>query len=388
MKFIEIIRSELRVLFCFKSPTAVLLFGIPILYSILFGCAYSSNVIKYVPTVIYDQDQTAASRTLIQAYIDSEKYEVVAQVTTQEAMEQLLHENKALVAVSIPPMFAQNIKLGMTSKILIEANSTNVMFANAAISSSQEIIQTFSTATGQKLLEALNQMPAPALRTVAPVKLGIRILNNPTTSYTNFMLPGLVANGLQIAILLVAGTLIVKEYCNLSRWQGTSSIAIIIGKLLPCWLCAIGSFLAYLAIIILFFNVSYRGGIFFDIFFLGAAFTFLVINLSFFFSAVTGNEVNALQIPLLYIMPGLLYSGLSWPSLAMGDFAQVFSALMPLTYMADTLRDLLLAGYSPALLKNILTMFAGGIVLNLITILAFSYRRKKLLFKNVKEVSL
>lgn len=377
MKFSEIIRSELRALFGPKAPTAVLLFGIPLLYSILFGCAYSRNVVKYVPTVIYDQDQTAASRALTQAYTDSERYQVVAQVTTQEEMEQFLHENKALIAVFIPPKFAQNIKLGMTSGILIETNSTNVMFANAAISSSQEILQTFSATTGQKLLEALNQMPAPALQTAAPVKLGIRILNNPTTSYTNFMLPGLVANGLQIAILLVAGTLIAKEYGNLSRWQGTSSIAIVIGKLLPCWLCAIGSFLAYLATIILFFNVSYRGGAFFEILFLGTAFTFLVINLSFFFSAITGNEVNALQVPLLYIMPGLLYSGLSWPSLAMSDFARLFSALMPLTYMADTLRDLLLAGYSPTLLKNILSMFASGIGLNLTTILVFTYRRKK-----------
>lgn len=388
MKLSDIIRSELRALFGSKSPAAVLLFGIPILYSIFFGCAYSSNVVKYVPTVIYDQDQTAASRTLIQAYIDSEKYEVVAQVTTQEELEQLLRENKALVAVSIPPKFAQNIKLGMASEILIQTNSTNVMFANAAISSSQEIIQTFSAATGQKLLEALNQMPAQALHTAAPVKLGIRILNNPTIAYTNFMLPGLVANGLQIAILLVAGTLIVKEYGNLSRWQGTSSTTIVIGKLLPCWLCAIGSFLAYLAVIILFFNISYRGGVFCDLFFLGAAFTFLVVSISLFFSAIVRNEVEALQMPLLYIMPGLLYSGLSWPAWAMGDFARVFSAFMPLTYMADSLRDLLLAGYSPALLQNILIMFAGGSVLNLITMLVFNHRRKKLRFKTVKEAAL
>lgn len=385
MRFKEIIRLELRALFCPKSPTVLLLFGIPILYSFLFGCAYSGNVVKYVPTVIYDQDQTAASRALTQAYIDSERYEVVAQVTTQEEMEQLLHESKALVAVSIPPKFAQNIKLGITSEILIETNSTNNMFANAVISSSQEIIQTFSAATGQKLLEALNQMPAPALRTAAPVKLGIRIINNPTTSYTNFMLAGLVANGLQIAILLVAGTLIAKEYGHLSRWQGTSSIAIVSGKLLPCWVCAIGAFISYLVIINLFFGVPFRGNVV-SVLLLGSAFTFLVINLSFFFSAITSNEVNALQVPLLYIMPGLLYSGLSWPPLAMSGFAQAFSALMPLTYMADTLRDLLLAGYSPTLLKNVLIMFAGGSGLNLITIFIFTKRRKKLKFQTTKEV--
>jgi ABC-2 type transport system permease protein len=385
MKLKEIILLEMQSLFRRKSPTVLLLFGIPILYSVLFGCAYSNNVIKYVPTVIYDQDQTATSRALIQAYTDSERYHLVAQVTTQEAMEQSLRENETLVAISIPPKFAQNIKLGMASEILIETNSTNNMFANTVISSSQEIIQTFSVATGQKLLEAINQMPVPALRSVAPVKLGVRIINNPTTSYTNFMLAGLVANGLQIAILLVAGTLIAKEYRQLSRWQGTSSAAIVVGKLLPCWLCAMGTFITYLSIINVFFGVPVRGNPA-SILLLGSAFTFLVINLSFFFSTIASNEVSALQVPLLYIMPGLLFSGLSWPHLAMNDFSQVFSSLMPLTYMAETLRDLLLAGYSPTLLKNILIMFTSGTGLGLIAILVFSQRRKKFQQQTVKEV--
>lgn len=384
MRLKNIIITEMKTLFRLQSPTVLLLWGIPILYSILFGCAYSSNVIKYVPTVIYDQDQTSISRALTQAYIDSERYQVVDQVTTQEAMEQMLRKNKALVAVSIPPKFAQNIKLGIASEVLIATNSTNNMFANAVISSSQEIIQTFSVVTGQKLLEAINQMPTPALHSAAPVKLGVRIINNPTTSYTNFMLPGLVANGLQIAILLVAGTLIVKEYDHLSQWRGTPSSIIVIGKLLPCWLCAIGSFIASLMLITIFFDVPFRGNAI-DVLLLGSAFTFLVINISFFFSSITANEVNALQVPLLYIMPGLLFSGLSWPRFAMNDFAQVFSSFMPLTYMAETLRDLLLAGYSSVLLENVFIMFASGSGLSLITMLLFSLRRRRFQRNTAKE---
>lgn len=251
------------------------------------------------------------------------------------------------------------------------------MYANTAISSSQEIIQTFSAATAQKLLEASNQMPASALRTAVPVKMGVRIINNPTTAYTNFMLAGLATNGLQIAILLVAGTLLVKEYNRLSFWQNTSSSSIVIGKLLSCWLCAVGSFIAYIGAITFFFDVPFRGNPFF-VFLLGTAFTFLVTNLSLFFSAVTRNEVNALQIPLLYIMPGLLFSGLSWPYFAMNSFSQIFALFMPLTYMAETLRDLLLAGYSPDLSKNIFIMFISGIGLCILTIFIFARRRKKL----------
>ena len=381
MKLNEIVFSNIAI--HHKSKLLLILFILPLLYGILFGFAYRSNVVKYVPTIIYDQDHTATSRALIQAYVDSERYKVIGEVPTQEMMEHTIRNNGALTAISIPADFSRNIKLGLASQVLVTVNSTNTMFANAVITSSQEIVQTFSAATAQKLLEAGNQMPKQALRTVAPIKIGTRIVNNSTTSYTNFMLPGLVMNGLQIAILLVAGTGIAVEYKRLSCWQGTSSSAIVIGKMLACWLYAISAYILTIGLIVGLFSVPQKGNVFYLVI-LGCAFTFLLINLCFFFSAVTGNEVLALQVPLLYIMPGLLFSGLSWPYFAMNEFSRFFSALMPLTYMADTLRDLLLSGSSPALLKNIAIMFAGGTFFILLTIQIFSFRRRQPQIKDTK----
>jgi len=374
MKLLDIIIDEMQSLFRGKCSIFLLLLGIPIAYSLVFGCAYSNGVIKYVPTVIYDQDQTVASRSLTQAYIDSERFNVIRQVTTQEEMEQALQDNNALVAITIPLKFSQSIKLGESSAVLVTTNSTNVMFANAVISANNEIGQTFSAAISQKLLESSNQLPAAALKAAVPVRMGVRIINNPTTSYTNFMLAGLGANGLQIGILLVAGTVLVKEYSNLARWHNTSSAAIIIGKLLPHWWSATAIFLFFIGVITIVFGVPFRSNIA-SVFFLGSAFTFIVTNISFFFSVIAKDEVSALQAPLLYIMPGLLFSGLSWPSIAMNQFAQIFSALLPLTYLADTLRELLLSGYSPILLKNILIMYSVGSIFCLASIFIFSRRR-------------
>lgn len=384
MRLMEVVAADIRAPWRRKPGALLLLFALPLLYGVLFGLAYSSNVVKYVPTVVYDEDHTATSRALIQAYSDSERYEIVAEVTSQEAMEQKLRDNEVLVAIAIPPDFSRDIKLGLASQVLVSTNSTNNMFANAVITSSQEIIQTFSVATGQKLLEASNQMPAQALRTAAPIKIGTRIIHNPTTSYTNFMLPGLVANGLQIAILLVAGTVLAAEYRRLAVWQGTSSTVLVTGKMLACWLYAATAFVLALAVIAALFAVPLKSDIF-PLIVLGGAFTFLLVNLCLFVSAACGDEIYALQIPLLYIMPGLLFSGLSWPHFAMNDAARIFSALMPLTYMADTLRDLLLSGHSPDLGKNIAIMLTSGGVFFGLSILAFSCRRKRLLRRAAKE---
>lgn len=65
--------EELRRIFRRGSKTALILFGIPVVYTILFGMVYSSERMEYIPTLIYDQDNSPASRTLIQAFADSER---------------------------------------------------------------------------------------------------------------------------------------------------------------------------------------------------------------------------------------------------------------------------------------------------------------------------
>ena len=372
----KIVRQELAILFYGKPPAVFLIFGIPILYSILFGFAYSNNVVKYIPAVVYDQDQTLASRSMVQAYMDSERYNVVAQVTTQEEMEECLRQGTALVAIVIPPKFSQNIKMGLASEVLIVTDATNLMFSNTVISSSQEIIQTIAAGTGQKLFEGYNQMPSQALRAAMPIRFSVRILNNPTSSYSNFMLAGLGANGLQLAIVIVTCTILTKEYDELERWAGCQPIVLIVGKLIPYWICGIGAFLAYIVTIVVVFGVPFRGSML-SLLLIGSAFTFAVSSVGLFFSAISFNAVMAIEAPILYIMPAFLFSGFSWPHFAMNGFSRIFSATMPLSYAADTIRDVLLAEYAPAVMKNTLILFSFGLVLLLLSAQVFSWRRHK-----------
>ena len=79
--------------------------------------------------------------------------------------------------------------------------------------------------------------------------------------------------------------------------------------------------------------------------------------------------------PIIYIMPGLLFSGLSWPSFAMNDTAWVLSHILPMTYGADALRDILLAGHAPTLWVDTGGMFVLGAVFYAIAVLVMHIRR-------------
>lgn len=374
MSVTAIALGQLRKLITQERKTLYLLFCVPVLYCVLFGFAYGANVIKYVPTVIYDQDATLSSRTIVQAFYDSEKYQIVGQVLTEEETEQYLYSGEALAAIIIPKGFARDIKLGLGSEIQIKVNANNLMYANSVLGSSQEIIQTLSAGTAERLIESLNQPPSQALKTAVPVKLSFRILHNPTSGYSNFMLAGLGANGLQLAIVLATCTVLAGQ--KKFSWLGTNPAKVVIGIGLAYWFFALLAYAAYLVVIILGFGVPFRGSLL-DLSIIGAAFTFAVTGVGFLYSVIAPTEGESITLPLLYIMPAFLFSGYSWPGFAMNGFSSFFSATLPLTYAADTIRDIMLAGYAPALYKNTGILLLFGIATTALAafVLVISYKK-------------
>lgn len=177
------------------------------------------------PLVICDEEQSVVSRTIVQAYSDAEKFQLVDQVTRSEDMVDDLNSGKALVGLYIPEDLSKQVKLGNPVPLMLTVNSANNMFGNAALTAASEINKTLFVGIAAKLLEAGNQLPAAAMNMAYPVRLGIRIVNNPTAGYTPFMLAGLTMNGLQIAIMLVLCPLIAREF----RYHGYE-------KSIPSWL--------------------------------------------------------------------------------------------------------------------------------------------------------
>jgi ABC-2 type transport system permease protein len=371
------VKEEFRKVFQPMSTSLLLMVGIPVIYSLLFGQVYSQGVVKNIPTVVYDQDQSAASRSVIRAFADSERFQLVEQVASQEEMETSLQENRALAAVAIPPNFQKNIKLGLSSEVSVLTNATNLMYANTVLSTIQELTQTLTAGTGQQLVEAMGQPPSQALRTAAPVRISVRITHNPTLSYNNFILPGLGANGLQIGIFLAVCTTITGLYAKVAALRGRSSVAVIAGRLLPYWLGGVLGFIGYMLVIVFIFGVPCKGSIG-QMLLLGGTFSLALVAISALYSAVAPSEIMALQLPMLYFMPAFLFSGYSWPFLAMNEFSRWVSAILPLTYLGGSLRNLMLNGYAPSFMSDVLVLLLFSAVGFAAAVLIFVIRRRKL----------
>ncbi|MBP2651683.1 MAG: hypothetical protein H6Q74_2508 [Firmicutes bacterium] len=382
----NLLAHEFRALFKNKGAPLLILFGIPILYTVLFGFLYSANSVKNIPLVIFDQDQTSTSRSLVQAFADSERYHIVAQVNSEPDLKETMNKNNAMAALVIPQNFSRDIKLSHATTVMMESNATNLMFANNVLSTSQEIVQTYAAAVGQKLVEGINQPPTQALKTVAPVRMSVRVINNPTASYSNFVLSGLTVNGIQLAIFMVSCTLLTKEYASLARRRELSSLTVIISKLVPCWLMSILSYLVCIGILVSLFGTPLRGSVL-QLLLIGSAFNFAVASLGLFISAAAPNVLSAMQNSAIYIMSSFLCSGYSWPQFAMNSFGKAYAAILPITYAAMTIRDILLAAYAPGLLNNTLILIAFGGVFCVLSIAVFSLRRRRFVSEAQEELA-
>lgn len=357
-----------------KIPAVLTIFLLPLVFTLVFGFVYYQNTVDSIPLVICDAEQSAVSRTIVQAYGDSDKFKVTAQVASLEAMTEELADGKAVAGLYIPQNFSSAVKQGHSINLMLVVNSANNMFGNAALTAAAEINKTLATGIAAKLLEAKNLLPAEALNTVYPVRLGIRILNNPVTGYSSFMLAGLTMNGLQIAIMLVLCPLIAREFKEHNYENSISSIVLMLVKMLLIVFLSVLSFGLSLLFLHYVFAVPVKGGI--AIFGIITTFSVAVAGIMTVFASLSFDEVMSVEMPLLYIMPGLLYSGLSWPDFYMNDLAMAIAKIFPLWHAGDVVRDLLLAGDSPELIHQVWQLSVMGVVSFILGTGIFAGRRQ------------
>ena len=352
------------------NKTAImLLLLMPFIYTIIFGYTYAANVLNDIPVAVCDLQQSKISRTAIFNYDTSDRFNIVKHVNSLDELEACIKSGQAKVGLYIEPDLDKRIKTALPAEISILIDATNVVYGSAALVAAEEINMNLKVAGEQKILERLNYYPDKALNVAYPAAISLRILNNPTNSYTNFMLLGLVCNGIQISLYLYTADTFIKNRSR--RW--TFPTALLLGKTLAIGITSLTSFIFCLWLAHTIFAVPLRAP-WYEFLSLLAAFELLFITLGIFFALAFGRAVNAIQETLLFIMPGLLYSGLSWPNEWIGSLPAYIRALFPITYLAIPLRDLSLQGYSVLLNNNIIALFTSAIILALIDYVLLRYR--------------
>jgi ABC-2 type transport system permease protein len=70
------------------------------------------------------------------------------------------------------------------------------------------------------------------------------------------------------------------------------------------------------------------------------------VNLGIFISTFARNEFQMVQFIPLILFPQIFLCGIIWPVEQLPDYLQWLSTILPLTYAAEGLREIMLAGQS------------------------------------------
>jgi ABC-2 type transport system permease protein len=370
----NIVVRELRQIFVRDRRIAGIIFAASIAYLVIFSLLYGTHVVNGVPLAICDEDQSQASRALVGAFADAEKFRVVAQTASAEELEALLGERAAYAAVHIHRGFGREVAAGRSSPLLFMAGGVNLVVTNAATVAAQEIVAAFGQETGARLAERAGLLPAPAAGKTTPAQVVLRVHNNPTLSYLNFFVIGLAMAAFQQGIFLPVGASIIGEYRKLSALAAYPAHVVIGLKLLPYFVLETLSFFITLLVSVKVFAIPCKADLA-SLFVLASAFVFTAIGLSSLAASFCRDEITFTKLCLVYAVPAFTLSGYIWPLAAMDTFSGTIAYVFPLFYFADALRDLLLGGYSPQLARNVLVLYIVGAVLIGLTVRVFARRR-------------
>ena len=84
-----------------------MMIGIPLIQLVLFGFAINADP-KHLPTAVLLADYGAQGRTLLQAIRNSNYFEFVREVKTEQEAEEVLARGEAKFVINIPPNFSRD----------------------------------------------------------------------------------------------------------------------------------------------------------------------------------------------------------------------------------------------------------------------------------------
>ncbi|MCR4431562.1 MAG: ABC transporter permease [Tepidanaerobacteraceae bacterium] len=345
----------------------------PLVMMLLFGYAVKVEV-DHVPTAVWDENRSQQSRNLINAYKNSNYFDVNYYVKGRAEMLELLDMGNAKAALHIPPEFDRKIMRGETAQAEILIDGSDPTVARTVFSSGLMIAENFSRKISVTALLKKGASISPP-----PVDVRPRMIYNPTLRAEIFTIPGLIGLVMQNITIMLTAFALVRE-----RERGTieqlivtpiKPAELIVGKLIPYIFIAFIDFAISLSLGVFLFKVPVKGSLML-LLLLAMVFIIVALSIGILISTIARTQLQAMQMTVLTIMPSIILSGFIFPLEAMPYMMRWASYIIPVTYFMRIMRGIVVKGVVfSALFHDTLILALMGFVLFALAIFRF---RKKL----------
>ncbi|MTI67815.1 MAG: ABC transporter permease [Firmicutes bacterium] len=325
----------------------------PIIFILIFGYAVNTDV-ENIKVGILDGDKTKESRELIKKFANSNYFIPYRYVNSINEIERLIDKGKVKTGLVIPAGMSKALNRKEEPQIQLIIDGTDPTIARTALQSGVLVGKMY----GLENQQGINKT------NLKGIDLRTRVWYNPNLESTKFTIPGLIGLIMQNVTVMLTAFALVRE-----RERGTieqlivtpiKSTELILGKMIPYILIGSLGFLVSLYFGTYWFNVSIKGSISLLLLF-GFGFVICALAMGMLISTVAKNQLQAMQMTILIILPSVLLSGFIFPRESMPNIIQGIGYFIPLTYFLNILRGIILKGIGVNYLwKDILLLIIIG----------------------------
>jgi ABC-2 type transport system permease protein len=332
---------------------------IPLVQLLLFGYAINTNP-RHLPTAVLLQEQSDVGRSILKAIQNTAYFDV----TTE--FDRLLASGTVLFAIEIPVNFERALRRGDRPALLVAADATDPVAAGSAMAALGTLVQT-----------ALRHDRAIPDGAAPPFEIRTHARYNPAATTSLNIVPGLVGTILTMTMLIFTALSVTRE---IERGTMESLLAmpitpveIMLGKIIPYIIVGFVQAALIIGIGIGLFGVPLLGSLVL-LALLSTLFITTNLSIGYTFSTIAQNQLQAMQMSMMFFLPNILLSGFMFPFAGMPAWAQWIGEFLPLNHYIRIVRGIMLKGAALADLRYD-TLALAGLMLIAMIIAITRFRR-------------
>lgn len=332
-EFIQIVRDP---------RTLAITFVMPVIMMLLLGYAATTDV-RHVPMAVYDQDRSAESRRLLEAFAATDYFQFAYEADSERDIETLIGSGAARVALIVPPDYSERIAAGAPAAVAFLIDGSDPSVAQTSLQAATLIGQQHAIELITSRLEEHGQAGLLSL----PVEVRAAVWYNPDLVSAYYMVPALIGIILLFVSAILTSTAIVRE-----RERGTIEQLLVtpirpwellVGKITPYVLIAFWDTIEILVVSVLVFNVPIRGDLGL-LLLLSGLFLFTTLGIGLLISTIAKTQQEVMMTAIFFLLPNIFLSGFFFPIAAMPVILQWITYAVPLRYFLEIVRSIVLKG--------------------------------------------
>jgi len=338
---------------------------IPVMQLLLFGFAINTTP-RNLPTAVLLQEDSDLARSILKALENTAYFHFTREVHDVAEFDNLLLSGKVLFGVEIPRGFERAVRRGDHPALLVAADATDPIAAGSALGALGVVLQT-------ALEHDLYTGDPPSL----PFEIRTHARYNPAGSSRLNIVPGLVGTILTMTMLIFTALSVTREIERGTMESLLSMpitpVEVMLGKIVPYVLVGFIQATLIIGIGVLLFGVPVNGSLPL-LALLSTLFITTNLAIGYTFSTIAQNQLQAMQMSLMFFLPSILLSGFMFPFAGMPVWAQYIGEGLPLTHYVRIVRAIMLKG---ATLPNLQydTIALVALMLMAMTIAVMRFRR-------------